>query len=226
MEVENRIEETFSGQVEELPDDLKERRVHGNPHANGIGNGNGVISTTSSCMRPLSWLLRAPMRRPRRRCVNCSSLSSGALSSPLRTSELASRDATIRWWTSALTSLKLTTSWRDGFSDVVRPESSMMTLWRKCRAGEGRDLSLRATVVSSRTAHSSGEDIQQSLWWRKKDLQLIIKNNIGGFVPASYRYLLRSCPVKTKQMICFNFINFWKSPRIEPPAVFCILFKF
>ena len=41
MEVENRIEETFSGQVEELPDDLKERRVHGNHHANG--NGNGVI---------------------------------------------------------------------------------------------------------------------------------------------------------------------------------------
>ena len=41
MEVENRIEETFSGQVEELPDDLKERRVHGNPHANGFGNGNG-----------------------------------------------------------------------------------------------------------------------------------------------------------------------------------------
>ena len=43
MEVENRIEETFSGQVEELPDDLKERRVHGNHHANGNGNGNGVI---------------------------------------------------------------------------------------------------------------------------------------------------------------------------------------
>ena len=41
MEVENRIEETFSGQVEELPDDLKERRVHGNHHANGNGNGNG-----------------------------------------------------------------------------------------------------------------------------------------------------------------------------------------
>ena len=41
MEVENRIEETFSGQVEELPDDLKERRVQGNHHANG--NGNGVI---------------------------------------------------------------------------------------------------------------------------------------------------------------------------------------
>lgn len=41
MEVENRIEETFSGQVEELPDDLKERRVHGNQQANG--NGNGVI---------------------------------------------------------------------------------------------------------------------------------------------------------------------------------------
>ena len=38
MEVENRIE-TFSGQVEELPDDLKERRVNGNHQA----NGNGVI---------------------------------------------------------------------------------------------------------------------------------------------------------------------------------------
>ena len=44
MEVENRIEETFSGQVEELPDDLKERRVNGNhPAINGHGNGNGVI---------------------------------------------------------------------------------------------------------------------------------------------------------------------------------------
>ena len=42
MEVENRIEETFSGQVEELPDDLKERRVNGNhPAINGHGNGNG-----------------------------------------------------------------------------------------------------------------------------------------------------------------------------------------
>ena len=44
MEVENRIEETFSGQVDELPDDLKERRVNGNhPAINGHGNGNGVI---------------------------------------------------------------------------------------------------------------------------------------------------------------------------------------
>ena len=38
MEVENRIE-TFGGQVDELPDELKDRRVNGN-HA----NGNGVIS--------------------------------------------------------------------------------------------------------------------------------------------------------------------------------------
>ena len=37
MEVENRIE-TFGGQVDELPDELKDRRVNGN-HA----NGNGVI---------------------------------------------------------------------------------------------------------------------------------------------------------------------------------------
>jgi len=40
MEVENRIE-TFGGQVEELPDELKDRRVNGT-HANHA-NGNGVI---------------------------------------------------------------------------------------------------------------------------------------------------------------------------------------
>ena len=44
MEVENRIEETFSGQVEELPDDLKERRVNGNHHAiNGHGNNDVIL---------------------------------------------------------------------------------------------------------------------------------------------------------------------------------------
>ena len=38
MEVENRIE-TFGGQVDELPDDLKDRRINGNH----LANGNGVI---------------------------------------------------------------------------------------------------------------------------------------------------------------------------------------
>ena len=38
MEVENRIE-TFGGQVDDLPDDLKERRVNGIPPV----NGNDVI---------------------------------------------------------------------------------------------------------------------------------------------------------------------------------------
>ena len=180
-------------------------------------------------MRPLSWSLRVPTRRLRRRCVNCSSLSSGALSSPSRTSELASRDATTRWWTSALTSLKLTTSWRDGFSDVVRwevlqlfeinklelmrrdllrtlnfpllmnphfrPESSMMTLWRKCRAGEGRDLSLRVMVVSSRTAHSSGENIPNNQQSGEGFAVNIIKTILEWRVIIPfYRYLLQVQP--------------------------------
>ena len=42
MEVENRIE-TFGGQVEELPDELKDRRVNGNGSQANHANGNGVI---------------------------------------------------------------------------------------------------------------------------------------------------------------------------------------
>ena len=105
-----------------------------------------------------------------------------------------------------------------------RPESSMMTSWRKCRAGEGRDLSLRVTVVSSRTAHSSGENIRAiesgGGWFAVN----IIKNNIGGSIPTSLFVKLQAS-LESQQKLLFLFEKFhgitWELNPLQY-FVFCL----